>query len=122
MTGILKKKMAGKTILNNFPRSCQLLQTLVFLVQDFFFLFLHKAYFITSDDMKVAMTRYPDLVDRLWKVCGVRIAVPLLLEVPAYYNWTKDKIRVMCERSFIVNLPIGLNTIFKTSEQMKEVN
>lgn len=122
MTGILKKKMAGKTILNNFPRSCQLLQTLVFLVQDFFFLFLHKAYFITSDDMKVAMTRYPDLVDRLWKVCGVRIAVPLLLEVPAYYNWTKDKIRVMCERSFIVNLPIGLNTIFKTNEQMKEVN
>lgn len=122
MTGIFKKKWLGKQYSINFPRSCQLLQTLVFLVRDFFFLFLHKAYFITSDDMKVAMTRYPDLVDRLWKVCGVRIAVPLLLEVPAYYNWTKDKIRVMCERSFIVNLPIGLNTIFKTNEQMKEVN
>lgn len=80
-----------------------------------------QAYFITIDDMKVAMSRYPDLEDRLWKVCGVRIAVPLLLEVPAYYSWTKDKIRVMCERSFIVNLSQGSNTIFKTNEQMKEV-
>lgn len=71
--------------------------------------------------MKEAMSRYPDLVDSLWRVCGVRIAVPLLLEVPTYYNWTKDKIRIMCERSFIATLPKSPNPVFRTNEQMKEV-
>ena len=68
------------------------------------------------------MNRFPALVNRLWKVCGVRIAVPLLLEVPTYYSWTKDKIRVMCERSYIAALPRDPNAVFKTNEKMKEVN
>ena len=72
--------------------------------------------------MNEAMRRFPDLVDRLWRVCGVRIAVPLLLDVPSYYNWTKDKIRIMCERSFIATLPKEPNAVFKTNEQMKEVS
>ena len=72
--------------------------------------------------MTEAMTRFPDLVNRLWRVCGVRIAVPLLLEVPIYYNWTRDKIRVMCERSFIASIPKTPNPVFKTNEQMKEVD
>ena len=80
-----------------------------------------KAYYITAEDMNEAMRRYPDLVDRLWRVCGVRIAVPLLLDVPNYYNWSKDKIRIMCERSFIATLPKGPNAVFKANEQMKEV-
>ncbi|KAL9955551.1 hypothetical protein ACROYT_G036889 [Oculina patagonica] len=79
-----------------------------------------QAYYITADDMKEAMRRYPELVDRLWRVCGVRIAVPLLLEVPNYYSWTKDKIRIMCEHSFIATLPRGPNTVFRANEQMKE--
>lgn len=83
--------------------------------------FLFKAYYITAEDMKEAMRRYPELVDRLWRVCGVRIAVPLLLEVPNYYNWTKDKIRIMCEHSFIATLPKGPNPVFRTNEQIKEV-
>ena len=69
--------------------------------------------------MNEAMRRFPDLVDRLWRVCGVRISVPLLLDVPSYYNWTKDKIRIMCERSFIATLPKGPNAVFKTNKQMK---
>ena len=80
-----------------------------------------KAYYITADDMHKAMKLFPDLVDRLWRVCGVRIAVPLLLDMPNYYNWTKDKIRIMCERSFIATLPKGPNAVFKANEQMKEV-
>ena len=68
-----------------------------------------------------ATTRYPDLVDRLWRVCGVRLAVPLLLEVPTYYNWSKDKIRVMCELSYIASIPKVPNPVFKINEQMKEV-
>ena len=80
-----------------------------------------QAFHITTDDMKEAMRRYPELVDRLWRGCGVRIAVPLLLDVPNYYNWTKDKIRIMCENSFIATLPKGPNPVFRTNEQMKEV-
>ena len=57
--------------------------------------------------MYEAMRRHPDLVDRLWRVCDVRIAVPLLLDAPNYYNRTKDKIRIMCERSFIATLHKG---------------
>lgn len=88
----------------------------------FSFVLFFKAYFITKDDMTEAMTRFPDLVNRLWRVCGVRIAVPLLLEVPTYYSWTKDKIRVMCERSYIAPLPKPPNAaVFNTNEQMKEV-
>ena len=95
--------------------------SLVFLITHLSVGFPIKAYYITEEDMNEAMRRYPDLVDRLWRVCGVRIAVPLLLEVPNYYNWTKDKIRIMCERSFIATLPKGPNPVFRTNEQMKEV-
>ena len=38
--------------------------------------------YIKAEDMNEAMRRYPDLLDRLWRVCGVRIAVPLLLDAP----------------------------------------
>ena len=70
--------------------------------------------------MNEAMRPYPDLRDQ-WKLCGVRIAVPLLLDAPNHYNWNKDKIRVMCERSFIANLPKGPNVVFKANKQRKEV-
>ena len=50
------------------------------------------------------------------------MAVPLLMEEPAYHNWTKDKIRLMCERSYIAKLPSpGPSGTFSTTEQMKEV-
>ena len=71
--------------------------------------------------MNEAMRPYPDLVDRQWRLCGVRIAVLLLLDAPNYYNWTKDRIRIMCEPSFIATLPKGPNAVFKANEQTKEV-
>ena len=71
--------------------------------------------------MNEATRRYPDLVDRQWRLCGVRIAVSLLLYVPNYYNWTKDRIRIMCKRSFIATLPKGPNAVFEANEQTKEV-
>ena len=71
--------------------------------------------------MTEAMDRFPDLVNNLWRVCGVRLAVPLLLEVPTYYNWTKDKIRIMCERSHIAALPKPPNVVFKIADYMREV-
>ena len=71
--------------------------------------------------MTEAMDRFPELVNNLWRVCGVRLAVPLLLEVPTYYNWTKDKIRIMCERSHIAALPKPPNVVFKIADYMREV-
>lgn len=71
--------------------------------------------------MTEAMDRFPDLLNNLWRVCGVRFAVPLLLEVPTYYNWTKDKIRIMCERSHIAALPKPPNLVFKIADYMREV-
>ena len=68
-----------------------------------------------------AMNRFPELVNNLWRVCGVRMAVPLLLDVPTYYNWTKDKIRVMCERSYMATLSTSPSAVFTVNEQMKEV-
>lgn len=83
--------------------------------------FYPQAFLITKEDMREAMNRFPELVNNLWRVCGVRIAVPLLLEVPTYYNWTRDKIRVMCERSYMAALPTSPSDVFKVNEQMKEV-
>ncbi|XP_068761684.1 sperm-specific sodium:proton exchanger-like [Montipora capricornis] len=79
-----------------------------------------QAFFVTKEDMVEAMNRFPNLENSLWRVCGVRMAVPLLLEVPTYYNWTKDKIRIMCERSHIASLPKPPNVVFKIKDHMKE--
>ncbi|XP_067045427.1 sperm-specific sodium:proton exchanger-like [Acropora muricata] len=79
-----------------------------------------QVFFIPREDMTEAMDRFPDLVNNLWRVCGVRLAVPLLLEVPTYYNWTKDKIRIMCERSHIAALPKPPNVVFKIADYMRE--
>ena len=71
--------------------------------------------------MREIMDQQEELKNRLWKGCGVRVAVPLLLDMPAYHSWTKDKIRLMCERSYLAPIPRGLNAVFRSSEQMKEV-
>ena len=94
-----------------FKKSFELVYLLVF----------SKAFFVTKEDMVEAMNRFPNLENNLWRVCGVRMAVPLLLEVPTYYNWTKDKIRIMCERSHIASLPKPPNVVFKIKDHMKEV-
>lgn len=71
--------------------------------------------------MLKAMETHVELGNRLWRVCGVRIAVPLLMDLLIYHNWTKDKIRLMCERSFLAKLPQpGPNVIFKITSMMQE--
>lgn len=67
------------------------------------------------------MARFPELSEEMWHVCAVRMAVPLLMEEPAYQNWTKDKIRLMCERSYMGKLPTsGPSNTYSVPEQMKE--
>ena len=67
------------------------------------------------------MAKFPTMSEQMWHVCAVRMAVPLLMEEPAYQNWTKDKIRLMCERSYMAKLPTaGPSNTYSTTEQMKE--
>ncbi|XP_048585520.1 sodium/hydrogen exchanger 10 isoform X2 [Nematostella vectensis] len=81
-----------------------------------------QAYFMPKDKLLKIMETHSDLHDRLWRVCGVRIAVPLLLDMLVYHNWTKDKIRLMCERSYLAKLPgPGINSMFRISSMMQEV-
>ena len=70
--------------------------------------------------MREVIDQHEELRDRLWRVCGVRVAVPLLMELPAYHRLTKDKIRYMCERSYVAPVPRDLNPVFRFTDNMKE--
>ena len=68
------------------------------------------------------MENFPELSEQMWHVCAVRMAVPFLMEEPAYHNWTKDRIRLMCERSYMAKLSVPApNSTFSTTERMKEI-
>lgn len=43
-----------------------------------------QVYFISVDKMQRAMKRFHGLTEGLWRVCGIRIAVPLLMEHQTY--------------------------------------
>jgi len=71
--------------------------------------------------MLETMEEHPELANRLWRVCGVRIAVPLLMDMLTYHNWTKDKIRLMCERSYLIKIPPqSPHAVFKITGMMQE--
>lgn len=85
-----------------------------------FFLF-PQSYFLPKEKMTETLEEHPELANRLWRVCGVRIAVPLLMDILTYHNWTKDKIRLMCERSYLWRTPPQApNAVFRISPMMQE--
>ena len=49
-----------------------------------------QVYFISVDKMQRAMKRFTGLTDGLWRVCGMRIAVPLLMEHQKYQVFSLD--------------------------------
>ena len=55
--------------------------------------------------MNKALAMYPQLAERMWRVCSIRIAVPLLMSHPSYASWTKEKVRLFCEKSIMATLP-----------------
>lgn len=77
-----------------------------------------QAYFISGDKMLKAIQRFKGLSDDIWRVCSIRLAVPLVMSDPAYKIYSKDHIRIMCERSEMVD--IGHKTSFAITENMRE--
>ncbi|XP_065070787.1 sperm-specific sodium:proton exchanger-like [Rhopilema esculentum] len=43
-----------------------------------------QVYYISADKMYQALKRFPGLEDSLWRVCGIRIALPILMDQAAY--------------------------------------
>ena len=73
--------------------------------------------------MEEALQLYPSLTESIWRVCSIRIAVPLLMCHPTYNGWTKEKIRLFCEKSTMVDLPKASQgqTVFKPSPETEEL-
>ncbi|XP_062603630.1 sodium/hydrogen exchanger 10-like [Saccostrea cucullata] len=63
--------------------------------------------FISGDDMEKAMEEFqdsePSLEYRLWHVCANRIATSILMKQPAYQGWTKEKIKLQLENSYLLD-------------------
>ena len=64
-----------------------------------------QVYFLSVEKMEKALQLYPALTESIWRVCSIRIAVPLLMSHPTYSGWSKEKIRLFCEKSTMVDLP-----------------
>ncbi|KAL5006670.1 hypothetical protein ScPMuIL_015476 [Solemya velum] len=64
--------------------------------------------FISLEDMEMAIhkfsNRQPPLFYRLWHVCANRIATGLLMKQAAYQGWTKEKVKLRLENSYIAQL------------------
>ncbi|ESO95291.1 hypothetical protein LOTGIDRAFT_160411 [Lottia gigantea] len=62
---------------------------------------------ISSEDMEKAFEEFvetePSLEYRLWRVCASRLAVSVLMEQPDYQGWTKEKIKLRLENSYLVS-------------------
>jgi hypothetical protein len=73
--------------------------------------------------MEKALQLYPSLSESIWRVCSIRIAVPLLMCHPSYNSWTKEKIRLFCEKSTMVDLPKASQgqTVFRASQDAAEL-
>lgn len=51
------------------------------------FLFVQQTYFVSLEDMFTALdtfTAEPSLEYRLWRICAIRIAVPILMAIDEY--------------------------------------
>lgn len=77
-----------------------------------------QAYFISAEKMQRAMLHFKGLKDAIWRVCGIRLAVPLINSDPLYKVYSKDSVRIMCQRSQIAEL--DGKGVFRPSEQVRE--
>ena len=71
--------------------------------------------------MEKAIKQYPQLAERIWRVCSIRIAVPLLMSHPSYARWTREKVRLFCEKSSMASLPPRGQTTFQPSNDVVEL-
>ncbi|XP_064602724.1 LOW QUALITY PROTEIN: sperm-specific sodium:proton exchanger-like [Liolophura sinensis] len=82
-----------------------------------------QAFFVSKADMLEAFVEFqdkePSLEYCLWRVCAIRIATGVLLEQPAYYGLSKDKVQMHLEPSYLVNTA-GLDT-FTVDSSMVDI-
>ncbi|XP_077865611.1 sperm-specific sodium:proton exchanger-like [Saccoglossus kowalevskii] len=81
-----------------------------------------QAFFISAEDIYAAMAIFktePSLENRLWRVCAIRVATPLLME-QSYQNWTQEKVKMHLEKS---HLPLlhEMNYVFELDDTMDDV-
>ncbi|XP_052064398.1 sodium/hydrogen exchanger 10-like isoform X1 [Mytilus californianus] len=72
--------------------------------------------FISLDDMEHAIQHFcdidPPLEYRLWHVCANRVATNVLMKQPSYQGWTKEKIKIRLENSYLLsNLDDNMFTV-----------
>ena len=82
-----------------------------------------QVYVLSYNVLTRAMELSPDLVAglecRIWKEVSIRIAVPLLLSVPTYQNYSQDEIKYTLERAFVPNL--ADYKIFTVTEMIQDI-
>ncbi|XP_013420708.1 sodium/hydrogen exchanger 10 [Lingula anatina] len=65
-----------------------------------------QVYLIKLEDMLLALHTFveePSLEYRLWHVCAVRLSTTIMLNQPQYQGWTKEKMQMYLESSFLVS-------------------
>ncbi|KAL4225679.1 Sodium/hydrogen exchanger 10 [Mactra antiquata] len=81
-----------------------------------------QMWFISLEDMEYAIRkfRYGDepLEYRLWHVYANRIAAIILMKQPAFQGWTKEKIKLRLEKSYLEK---GTNKSFVVDSTMSDV-
>ncbi|KAJ3648598.1 hypothetical protein Zmor_020391 [Zophobas morio] len=82
-----------------------------------------EAFFLSADTIKRAIQMDPDPVNglecRIWKSIGFKMAIELMMRVPAYRTLTHDKIQYFVERAFVPNL--SNYKIFVVNEMMHDI-
>ncbi|XP_055996016.1 sodium/hydrogen exchanger 10-like isoform X4 [Ostrea edulis] len=83
--------------------------------------------FISGEDMEKAMLEFhdsePSLEYRLWHVCANRIATSILMKQPAYQGWTKEKIKLQLENSYLLDSDdIDIFTVDATMSDVVLIN
>ncbi|XP_008199714.2 solute carrier family 9 member C1-like [Tribolium castaneum] len=82
-----------------------------------------QVYVLSKGVIKRAMELNPDpvigLECRLWKEVSIRMAVPLLMSVPAYQGFSQDQIKYALERAFVPNL--SNYKIFAVTDMIEDI-
>lgn len=78
-----------------------------------------ETYQIPVDVIHEAYDKFPKLLDTLWSVVGMKVAIPLMLKESRYQGSTQDELRRTLASSYITNFNARSN--FEVTKDMTEV-
>lgn len=78
-----------------------------------------ETYQIPVDVIHEAYEKFPKLLDTLWSVVGMKVAIPLMLKESRYQGSTQDELRRILASSYITNFSAGSH--FEVTKDMTEV-